>query len=86
MTAARRRAALEAANRRTLTDRAFDALGWALSRAVVGVALCTATWVTLDVGMRLLIRAGTGDPWAVLTVAVIVAGGLGWAAGKVEAE
>lgn len=86
MTAARRRAVLAAASRRTLTDRAFDALGWFLSRAVVGIALTVATWVVLDVGMRLLIRAGTGDPWAVLTVAVIVAGGLGWAAGKVEAE
>lgn len=86
MTAARRRAALDAANRRTLTDRAFDALGWFLSRAVVGIALTVATWVVLDVGMRLLIRAGMGDPYALLIVAVIVAGGLGWAAGRVEAE
>ena len=82
----RRRAALEAANRRTLTDRAFDALGWFLSRAVVGIALTVATWVVLDVGMRLLIRAGMGDPYALLIVAVIVAGGLGWVSGKVEAE
>lgn len=86
MTAARRRAALETANRRTLTDRAFAALDWLLIRAVVGVALCAATWITLDVGMRLLIRAGMGDPWAVLIVAVIVAGGLGWVSGRVEAE
>ena len=86
MTASRRRAALAVANRRTLTDRAFDALGWLLIRAVVGVALCAATWITLDVGMRLLIRAGMGDPYALLIVAVIVAGGLGWISGKVEAE
>ncbi len=82
MTAARRRAALEAANRRTLTDRAFDALGWALSRAVVGIALTVVTWVVLDVGMRLLIRAGAGDAGALLVMGLITAFGLGWAAGR----
>lgn len=86
MTAPRRLDRLAAAYRRTWLDRAFDALGWLLSRAVVGVALAVVTWVALDVGMRLLIRAGMGDPWALLISAVLVALGLGWAAGRVEAE
>lgn len=72
--------------RRTLLDRVMDAVWHVSITALVVIALAVSTWVVLDVGMRLLIRAGAGDAWAVLIVAVIVAGGLGWVSGKVEAE